>query len=47
MVTKTYKSQYANLEKYDLIIADNSAHFVMFDKPKWFMEQIQNILASH
>ena len=47
MVTQTYKSQYANLEKYDLIIADNSAHFVMFDKPEWFMEQIQNILASH
>jgi pimeloyl-ACP methyl ester carboxylesterase len=47
MVTKTYRSQYANLLKYDLIIADNSAHFVMFDKPEWFMEQIQNILASH
>ena len=47
MVTQTYKSQYANLEKYNLIIADNSAHFVMFDKPEWFMEQIQNILASH
>ncbi|MHA6728402.1 alpha/beta fold hydrolase [Chryseobacterium sp. A301] len=47
MVTQTYKSQYANLEKYDLIIADNSAHFVIFDKPEWFMEQIQNILASH
>ena len=47
MVAQTYKNQYANLEKYDLIIADNSAHFVMFDKPEWFMEQIQNILASH
>ena len=47
MVTQTYKSQYANLEKYDLIIADNSAHFLMFDKPEWFMQQIQNILASH
>lgn len=47
MVTQTYRSQYANLLKYDLIVADNSAHFVMFDKPEWFMEQIQNILASH
>lgn len=46
MVLQTYKSQYANLAKYDLIIADNSAHFVMFDKPKWFMEQIQRTLAS-
>jgi len=47
IVTQTYQSQYANLLKYDLIIADNSAHFVMFDKPEWFIEQIQNILASH
>lgn len=47
MVTKTYQSQYANLTKYDLIITDNSAHFVMFDKPEWFGEQIQQILATN
>lgn len=47
MVTQTYQSQYTNLSKYDLIIADNSAHFVMFDKPEWFIEQIQKILALH
>ena len=46
MATQTYQSQYANLAKYDLIIANNSAHFVMFDKPEWFMEQIQKTLAS-
>ncbi|MCW3789141.1 alpha/beta fold hydrolase [Plebeiibacterium sediminum] len=45
MITQTYKNQYANLEKYDLRIADNSAHFVMFDQPAWFMVQIQQILA--
>lgn len=45
MVTQTYQNQYANLAKYDLIIADNSAHFVMFDQPIWFMEQIQHVLA--
>jgi len=47
MVEQTYTDQYANLAKYDLIIADNSAHFVMFDKPEWFMEQIKQILAVH
>lgn len=47
MVSQTYQSQYANLLKYDLIIADNSAHFVMFDKPEWFTEQIKKILASN
>uniref|UniRef100_UPI00404AB824 alpha/beta fold hydrolase n=1 Tax=Gelidibacter sp. TaxID=2018083 RepID=UPI00404AB824 len=45
MVIETYKNQYKNLSNYDLIIADNSAHFVMFDKPEWFMEQIQRILS--
>ncbi len=45
MVTQTYQNQYSNLAKYDLIIADNSAHFVMFDQAEWFLEQIQQILA--
>jgi pimeloyl-ACP methyl ester carboxylesterase len=45
MVTQTYKSQYANLSHYDLIIAENSAHFVMLDKPEWFTEQIQRIVS--
>jgi pimeloyl-ACP methyl ester carboxylesterase len=46
MVSQTYQNQYANLENYELLIADNAAHFVMFDQPLWFMEQIQQILAS-
>lgn len=46
MVMQTYKSQYANLAEYDLIIAENSAHFVMFDQPEWFIKQIQEILVS-
>ncbi|MEM6377578.1 MAG: alpha/beta hydrolase [Bacteroidota bacterium] len=46
MVTQTYQSQYANLSKYDLIIADNAAHFVMFDQPQWFLAQIRQVLAS-
>ena len=46
MVTQTYENQYANLSKYDLIIADNAAHFVMFDQPKWFITQIQQVLAT-
>lgn len=47
MATKTYTDQYTKLSKYDLIIADNAAHFVMFDKPDWFIEQIQRILSSN
>ncbi|WP_233098803.1 alpha/beta fold hydrolase [Aureibaculum flavum] len=46
MVTQTYKSQYENLKKYDFIVAEDSAHFIMLDKPKWFLNQIQMILSS-
>jgi len=46
MVKQTYKSQYANLKNYKLIVAEDSAHFIMLDKPDWFLEQIQMILSS-
>ncbi len=46
-VDQTYKGQYANLKHYDLVIADNSAHFVMFDQPEWFREQILRFLSSN
>ncbi|CAL2101551.1 Alpha/beta hydrolase [Tenacibaculum sp. 190130A14a] len=46
MVNKTYKNQYANLKDYNFIIAENSAHFIMFDRPDWFLKQIQLILSS-
>ncbi len=46
MVEKTYKSQYANLANYEFIIAENSAHFIMFDKPEWFINKIKKTLES-
>ena len=45
MATQTYKSQYANLKDYTFIIAEDSAHFIMLDKPDWFIAQIQTILS--
>ena len=47
MATQTYKNQYANLANHELILAENSAHFIMFDQPQWFIEQLKNILASN
>ncbi|NRB82589.1 MAG: alpha/beta hydrolase [Winogradskyella sp.] len=47
MVKQTYKRQYANLKDYEFIIAQDSAHFIMLDKPDWFLEQIQMILSSN
>lgn len=46
MVRQTNTSQYANLKDYTLVIAEESAHFIMLDKPDWFLDQIQQILAS-
>ena len=46
MVMKTYGDQYANLSGYDLIIAENSAHFIMFDRPEWFVAQIEAVLSA-
>ncbi len=46
MATKTYKNQYKNLKNYDFMVAENSAHFIMLDKPEWFLKKIQTILSS-
>ncbi|RZN80960.1 MAG: alpha/beta hydrolase [Winogradskyella sp.] len=46
MATKTYHDQYENLEDYNLILADETAHFVMLDKPEWFIKQMELILSK-
>ncbi|MCU0443414.1 MAG: alpha/beta hydrolase [Microscillaceae bacterium] len=46
MVTKTYKEQYKNLPVVNILYAEKSAHFVMYDQPQWFMEQLFKILEN-
>lgn len=43
-VKKTYQSQYQNLPTVNILYAEKSAHFVMFDQPEWFMKQLLNII---
>ena len=38
---KNYDEQYKNLETYNLIFAEDSAHFIMYDKPEWFLNQLK------
>ncbi|NQX78320.1 alpha/beta hydrolase [Gilvibacter sp.] len=45
VISQTYQGQYANLSTYDLRIAENSAHFVMFDQPEWFQQQLEDLLS--
>lgn len=40
MAKKTYKEQYKNLENYKMEFAEGSAHFIMYDRPDWFLTQI-------
>jgi len=44
MAKSTYENQYKKLEKYTLEFAEGSAHFIMYDKPDWFLEKLQTHL---
>jgi pimeloyl-ACP methyl ester carboxylesterase len=44
IVKKTYNDQYKNLPTVKILYAENSAHFVMFDQPEWFLNQVNQIL---
>lgn len=41
---KNYDDQYKNLESYKMKFAEGAAHFIMYDQPEWFLNQIQNEL---
>nr|WP_309756177.1 alpha/beta hydrolase [Flavobacterium sp.] len=40
-VQNTYKAQYENLPSVKIQYAANSAHFVMYDQPEWFMDKVK------
>ena len=44
---KTYESQYTNLKDYTLTFAEGAAHFIMYDKPEWFLKEITRALSSN
>ncbi len=44
VVQKNYESQYKNLPSYDIIYAEKSAHFIMYDQPEWFVNQVKEQL---
>jgi pimeloyl-ACP methyl ester carboxylesterase len=44
-VTKAnFEKQYANLDFKTIEMANNSNHFIMFDQPDWFYDQINSFL---
>ncbi len=46
-VAKTnYEKQYANLVNKTIEMASNSKHFIMFDQPTWFYQQVNTFLSN-
>jgi pimeloyl-ACP methyl ester carboxylesterase len=46
VVTATFEKQYAKLPVRTLAIAPESKHFIMFDQPQWFYDQVNSFLAQ-
>lgn len=46
MAKLTYDNQYSKLLKYKIHFAENSAHFIMYDQPEWFMERLNKVLQN-
>lgn len=40
MIEKTYAEQYKNLPATSILYADKAAHFVMYDQPEWFINNV-------
>ncbi len=43
-VEKTYQSQFEKLPAVQILYADNAAHFVMYDQPEWFIQNLKQNL---
>ncbi len=44
-VTTTFQNQFANLPHLHFVMADKARHFVMWDDPQWFFQQLDGFLA--
>lgn len=45
LAEKNYSDQYQNLNSYSIHFAEKAGHFIMFDDPKWFKDQIKSELS--
>ena len=46
MAKSTYEKQYQNLRGYDLKFAEGSNHFIMYDQPDWFLQNLKTSLKK-
>ena len=43
---QVYSGQYQRVSNLQLEIAENSGHFIMYDKPEWMLEKIHTFLLN-
>jgi pimeloyl-ACP methyl ester carboxylesterase len=46
MSKKVMEEQFQGLPKKQIAIAANSRHFIMYDQPQWYLEQISQFLTD-
>src|SRR5690606_12939751 len=47
VIRANYEKQYTNLKSKKIEVADNSKHFIMFDEPVWFYDQLNGYLSTN
>ncbi|MEO6730706.1 MAG: alpha/beta hydrolase [Ferruginibacter sp.] len=47
MIKANYEKQYANLKGKEILIAESSKHFIMFDQPEWLYTQVNKYLHQY
>jgi len=45
-VMTNFEKQYVNLKNKKIVLAGNSRHFIMFDQPEWFYDQVNKFLSE-
>ncbi len=46
LVRQNIQNQFAGLEDYTLILAEDASHFIMFDQPEWLIERLREALGE-
>jgi pimeloyl-ACP methyl ester carboxylesterase len=46
MAKSTYDLQYKALAEYTIEFANGSSHFIMYDQPQWFIDNLKNALNN-
>lgn len=47
MIKANYEKQYTNLNDKEILIAETSKHFIMFDQPLWLYTQVNKYLLQY